>query len=103
MLPTDINGETPAFYFKGMDKFIHAIMYGTLSLLVMNGYLKKTPFRLLPVSVLLLITWAYSVLMELLQYYFVAYRSGDFRDVLANLVGIFIAFFIVVLYRKLKS
>jgi VanZ family protein len=102
ILPTDLYGEQPDFYFKGMDKIIHAIMYCILSLLILNVYLKKYTLRFLPISLLLIFTWFYSIIMELIQYYIVEYRSGDIKDALANLTGIAMAFFIVLLVKKIR-
>lgn len=100
IMPTDIHGEPPSFYFKGMDKFIHGIMYGILAILVLNEYLKKRSFKFLPVLLLVVITWAYSILMELVQYFFIEYRSGDFMDALANIVGILVGTSLLFLLRR---
>jgi VanZ family protein len=103
ILPTDINGEPPSFYFLGMDKIIHTLMYGTLSFLVLNEYLKRKTFRFLTFSLLIIVTWAYSIIMELLQYYFIEYRSGDIKDAIANIIGIVLAALILLFYKKIRS
>lgn len=102
IMPTDIHGETPSFYFVGMDKFIHGAMYGTLSMLVLNEYLKKRSLKFWPVLILILFTWAYSIFMELLQYFLIEYRSGEFKDVLANIIGILLGVGILILLRRMR-
>jgi VanZ family protein len=102
IMPTNIHGEPPSFYFKGMDKFIHGAMYGTLAMLVLNEYLKKRSLKFWPIFLLIIITWAYSILMELLQYFFIEYRSGDFKDALANIIGILVGVFFLFLLRRIR-
>lgn len=103
VIPTDINGDTPSFYFPGMDKIIHALMYGIFTVLVLNQYLQKRPFRALSLLLLLVAVFSYSVLMELVQLYIVEYRSGDWKDAAANLSGIVFASLFVFLVKRFRS
>lgn len=103
VIPSDLGGGPPSFYFPGMDKVIHAGMYGTFSLLVLFGLIRINHFRSKPVAINLLLIFTYSALMELLQYLFIASRSGEWRDLLANLSGILLSLFVVLLYRMIFS
>jgi hypothetical protein len=40
LVPTDIGGGAPSFYFPGMDKVIHAIMYGVFTMLTLYEFFK---------------------------------------------------------------
>jgi VanZ family protein len=101
VIPTDFGGGPPSFYFPGMDKVIHAGMYGTLALLVLYGLIKYDRFTPRQIVFNLLLVWLYSAFMELLQYLFIRSRSGEWRDMLANLAGIVLAYVLVFILRKL--
>lgn len=103
ILPGDLTNAPGGFYFPGMDKVMHAIMYGIFSLLVTNVYLALYKIKFWPLLLLVLITWFYSILMEILQLYLVASRAGEILDAVANLAGIIMGTLIFLGYRKIKS
>ena len=103
IIPTDVNGEIPSFYFPGMDKLVHGLMYASFTVLVLNEYLKSGKFRIIAVLLLMGGVWLYSVLMEIVQLYFVSYRSGDWKDALANLVGILLGAVLIFSIRRIRS
>ena len=102
IMPADVHGKPPAFYFEGLDKIIHASMYGVLAFLVLRAYLKRYELKIFWLVLLLVLTFSYSILMELLQYYFVEYRTGDILDALANLAGITLAAVLILIMRKIR-
>jgi VanZ family protein len=102
IIPSDFKGDQTIFLFKGADKLIHALMYAAFSFLVVNEYLNQSSFKWSSLLIILSIVLAYSILMELVQYFFVDYRSGDWKDVLANLVGIISGSLLILLIRKSK-
>jgi VanZ family protein len=102
IIPTD-KGGTPSFYFEGMDKIIHALMYGIFTMLILNQYVHQQRIKFLWTMVLLMGIWAYSVLMEILQLALVESRSYEFNDILANLAGIVAASLLFFLFRKIRS
>ena len=103
LAPTDISGGPPSFYFQGMDKVIHAIMYGLFTILALYEYLKHNRLNFLPVFLIMLTVLFYSILMEIMQYYLVEYRSGEVNDVLANLTGIIIGASLIFWLKKIRS
>ncbi|MCF8224971.1 MAG: VanZ family protein [Bacteroidales bacterium] len=100
--PAD-TAPTPSFFFKGMDKVIHGIMYGVFIVLILREYLKNSVVNYQGVIYLLLLTWIYSIIMELIQYFVVETRSGEIYDVLANMGGIIIGTAIFLTFKKVRS
>lgn len=103
IIPGDMTSTPGGFYFEGIDKVMHAIMYGIFSLLVTNVYLAFFKIKFWPLVFLVLTTWFYSVLMEILQLYLVETRSGEILDAVANLAGIILGTLIFLGYRKIRS
>jgi len=101
IIPGDMAGTPGAFYFEGIDKVMHALMYGVFSLLVTNVYLAFYKIKFWPLLLLVFITWCYSILMEILQLYLVSTRSGELLDAIANLAGIVVGTLAFVGYKKL--
>ncbi|MFN4006261.1 MAG: VanZ family protein [Chitinophagaceae bacterium] len=68
-----------------IDKFVHISMFAILAV----GLMVVFPERYLPVRVLWvsIIAVGYGVLMELVQLYFVPFRSFEWLDIVADTVG----------------
>ncbi len=103
VIPVEIGGKDPALYFSGIDKLIHALMYGLFTLLSLYEYFKQKPLHYIPYILILLGIFLYSILMEIIQHYLLIYRSGEFNDVLANSTGIMIAALFIIWLKKIKS
>jgi VanZ family protein len=103
ILPGDMTSTPGGFYFQGIDKVMHALMYGVFALLVTNVYLAFYKIKFCPLLLLVLITWGYSIMMEILQLYLVSTRSGEVLDAVANLVGIVLGTLVFIGYRKIRS
>lgn len=103
LAPTDIGGGAPSFYFPGMDKVIHAIMYGLFTVLALYEFFRHSHLNFLPFLLIMLAVFFYSILMEIMQYYLVDYRSGEVNDVLANFIGIFIGASLIFWLKKIRS
>lgn len=103
LVPSDIGGGPPSFSFPGMDKVIHGIMYGLLTMLALYEFFKHSRLNFLPFLLIMLVIFFYSILMEIMQYYLVESRSGEANDVLANLIGIFIGASLIFWLKKIKS
>ena len=102
IIPSDFQGERPVLFFKGFDKLAHVLMYGSLSFLVLNEYLKRySPRRSLTLIIAFSI-FLYSIIMELIQLYLIASRSGEWKDVLANLTGIVLGCSLIIIIRRPK-
>lgn len=88
LLPASALPSTTAF--KGMDKLIHAYMYGQFVILLVITFHKQHDFdqvKHAPRSIALAIATAYGLLMELLQHNLIPGRTFDFLDILANIGG----------------
>lgn len=73
-----------------LDKLIHALIFGTLMVLLTNGFLGQEETTFLyrnAVPAALVITIAYGCTMELLQQIPELGRRGDWLDVIANTIG----------------
>ena len=85
-------------YFESMsfisDKFVHSLIYFYLAIL---GILSK--FRLNDLKLVVLI-FLFGAFIELIHYYH-PHRLFEFFDLLANLIGVTIAFLIFRLKNKL--
>ena len=46
VIPTDISGSASPFYFRGMDKLIHGMMYGLFTMLSLYEYFRQKPLIL---------------------------------------------------------
>lgn len=101
--PTDVNDETPFFYFDGIDKVVHALMYGVFTILVVTAYLNNCNYKFRILILVVSSIWLYSILMELVQHFFVEYRSGEILDAAANLAGILLSTGILLGLRKIRS
>lgn len=102
ILPSDLGGKQHVLLFPGMDKVIHIIMYATLTFFSLNEYRLRNNHRIRAFFLILSIVWGYSILMELIQYYFINSRSGDILDAFANLGGIAIIAIFMIVSGKIK-
>lgn len=84
--------------FNLLDKWVHFVMYGTLSLCVWWDLYHKRPSRTFGFRELRLTTLyptLFGGLMELVQRYCTfGIRSGDWIDALANTIGVVLGFII---------
>jgi len=82
--------EIPEVKIVGLDKVIHAAVYGTLAFLLAAGFMKQTSFpslRCFACSWAFILCSAYGILLEVVQHNFVADRTGDWMDVAFNAAG----------------
>ena len=71
------------------DKWAHWLMYGSWTLVVLwEDGKRKTAHRFGRTVLLLLFIAAWSGLMELAQAYLTTTRSGEWLDLLANVIGV---------------
>lgn len=77
------------------DKVVHGLMYTLLAVLWM------IPVRR-PIFVRLAVT-IYGALLELLQHYCATTRSGEWADVLADMIGVIIGVGVIWLIRRYSS
>ena len=75
----------------------HFIYYFYISILGLCAYLKNNNFQKVLYSLFFL-----SIILEMLQLV-VPYRYFEFYDILANLIGVLFAYFLVVIYKFWKK
>ncbi len=83
------------------DKFIHSFSYSLLAFSWLLGYKQKA--RELKYSILISgVVFFYGIIIEVLQGFLTNNRQSDLYDILANLVGIVLAFvfFNIIFQRK---
>jgi VanZ family protein len=85
-------GNIPKFSFLNIphfDKLIHAFVFGVLSVFLSYGFYKQNISLLgrYPYTFSMLIGVLYSIMTEWIQDRFVMGRTGDFYDILANVIG----------------
>jgi len=103
IMPADLNHNASPFFFTGIDKVIHGVMYLVFTLVVLNEYFRQYRFYWLPLILMSTGILAYSVCMEILQYLFISSRSGEVLDVVANLTGILLGIIALLTIRKIRS
>ena len=74
------------------DKFGHAVVYGIQTWLLLKAFHKKAIGK--PVIWALIISIAYGMLMEVIQYAFFPNRFFEVFDIIANISGSLIGLFI---------
>lgn len=91
------------FALDHIDKFIHFLLYATLSLFFYASIKKQTNFRSDAVVVINLITIiSYGLLMEVFQYAFTSDRTAEIFDAIANSLGCVFGIFLFAVFDKLN-
>ena len=94
--------KIPLFYFEGMDKVVHFIMYAFLTGIILYENRNRIENRN-HLIIIFIIPVLYGALMELLQSWITISRTGSIYDMLFNLFGVVFAFVIYLLVRNLKK
>jgi VanZ family protein len=92
--------ETGLFNIPHFDKLIH---FGMFSILVFFLYLdseKQPEFKKFLRLLFLILTPVFSVLSEVIQYYFIVGRSGNIYDFLADIAGLTTGVLFYILFWK---
>ena len=88
--------------YSASDKVYHIIAYFTLTICWLFSFFKKPSLKYSIVVFCLL----FGIIIEVMQQSLTSYRTGDYKDVLANIIGIvlgLIAFNLVLKKNKVKS
>ena len=96
-LPGDQIPEITFLQWLKPDKFAHLILFGVLCFLLLKGFSKQNQFPALnkkAISIALISSISYGVIVELLQETVFINRNGDIRDVFANTIGAYIGYLI---------
>lgn len=87
-------------FFPGFDKLVHCGFFFVFTVLCANGLIRHTAGKRLPYTQALLVTLiavAFGGLIEILQLTIFTWRSGEWADLFADTVGIFMAIFAVLI------
>ena len=87
------SGDVSLSLFEHMDKVVHFIMYAGLSTIIWFEFFRShsSVYSIKSFLAMFLIPAAFSGLMEYLQNELTDYRSGDYMDLLFNVLGIVFA------------
>jgi len=83
---------------KNIDKAYHSIAYFVLALTWLFSFYKKPNKKYIIVICCIL----FGIIIEVLQSTLTIYRTGDYKDVLANSLGVLLALFIFNIFFKKK-
>ena len=81
------------------DKFLHTVAYFFLMLTWLYSFSKKEHFYKI-VKYIVLGSFIYGIVLEVLQDAFTSYRTGSYLDILANSLGIVLAVLAFHLFEK---
>ncbi|MFO8235136.1 MAG: VanZ family protein [Bacteroidales bacterium] len=99
LMPSDGDSPLKLIDIEIPDKLTHGTFYFLLTLsILLPVILKKIKIKLKE-AIIILSIFSYGLLMEVLQYFFIESRSGEFLDILANSAGIFLGY-IAYLFSK---
>jgi len=87
----------------GWDKLAHAVVYGVLTVLIIVVIDARQTVTATLLWVVALISAAYGVLMEIVQYSFFPNRHFEILDIIANIIGIGISILIVNYFYIIKK
>lgn len=89
------------FHIPYLDKIVHFILFYVLGIFVCSELKFQTKFSSRKVAIItILLVSLYGALIELLQHYVFVYRSGEYLDLFADILGGFIG---VLTYRGIKT
>lgn len=89
-----------------LDKWAHVFLFLVLVVLWCRVYLRKaTDANIKKIfTTITLVSILYGVIMEIVQHYFIPFRSFDFGDMLADAIGAIAGYFITVRrFMKVRS
>lgn len=85
----DVSGS-PGFFFPGFDKMVHMGFFFILTTFIFFGRIqrqKNYSFRALTIVKVILITFILGGSIELIQKFFFPYRSAEWWDLGADMIG----------------
>jgi VanZ family protein len=98
-------GSSPLF-FPGFDKLVHCGFFFVIIVFITFGHIRKQSVPHLSYKSLLLFIFicvGYGGLIEILQKYFFTWRSGEWDDLFADIIGTLMGAFGVMLTTKAMS
>lgn len=99
--------EIPSFEWNqllSLDKIAHVFVYALLSILMLTGFNKQFLFKKIrenAIYIVLVYSLVLGVSLEMIQHHFIADRTFEWTDIIANIIGTFAGgytFFLI--YKK---
>mgnify|MGYP005753857415 CR=1 FL=1 len=90
LLPSSSMPSLSIWELFSFDSFAHAFLFGILTFLMIVGLTKQFSYlrlRHYAIRASLFISFAFGILVELMQHFFIYGRQGDMMDVIANTIG----------------
>lgn len=90
-------------FFEGFDKVVHLGLFFVLTVSLFNGRsreLKTYNYKILTLFKIVVLTFLMGGLIELLQWKFFIYRSGEWWDLFADMTGVGMAMFSYIATHK---
>jgi VanZ family protein len=97
--------ESPLF-FPGFDKLVHCGLFFVMMVFITANYTRRHSPAVLSVktiAILTVITIIYGGTIEILQKYIFTWRSGEWNDLFADVIGILMAAFSIFITLKAIS
>jgi len=103
MIPGNNISPVSVFPFPMIDKLAHFIVFFVLSLFLFADIRKNNPFSLKKTALLVFsVNFFYGLMIEILQLFFILYRSAEFLDLVANTLGIIAGCMLQIKYRIIR-
>lgn len=91
------------FFFQGFDKIVHLGFFYVLTILLFYGKIQSQhnySFRILTIFKIIGLTFLLGGSIELIQLNFFPYRSAEWWDLGADMIGVFMGVFSYILLHK---
>ena len=91
------------FFFQGFDKMVHLGFFYVLTILLFYGKIQSQhnySFRILTIFKIIGLTFFLGGSIELIQLNFFPYRSAEWWDLGADMIGVFMGVFSYILLHK---
>ncbi|MCO5947335.1 VanZ family protein [Mucilaginibacter flavidus] len=101
-------GEVSAspLFFPGFDKLVHCGLFFVMMVFITANYTRSNSPPVLSVktiAILTVITVIYGGTIEILQKYIFTWRSGEWNDFFADIIGVLMAAFSIFIMLKATS
>jgi VanZ family protein len=93
-------------FFPGFDKLVHCGLFFVMMVFLTTGYARKhmpAALSLKSIAIFTVITITYGGIIELLQLYIFTWRSGEWNDLFADVIGTLMAGFSIFITVKATS
>jgi VanZ family protein len=104
-MPVSDTSSIGITFFEGFDKLAHTGFFFVLTVLLFYGKIKQQSsysYRGITILKILLITVSLGALIELLQLYVFTYRSAEWWDLFADMIGVGMGIFSYIFLHRTR-